>query len=178
MENVDADRLTIAVAPDRLSLWAPHTDISTKDGNWLQHSLINHDMPVEYSFSPAYPAYISPLESGKSWSVRVTATNPASGRRNSVRVDGEVVGTESIITPAGTFDAIKVKRRIYAGDRDTFTSETTIVETDWYAPSLGHSVRTERVSSHLDPQKCGASSACTPIGGDWDVFELVSYGRK
>jgi hypothetical protein len=95
-----------------------------------------------------------------------------------VRVDGNVLGKESVTTPAGTFDTIKVKRTVYAGDWGTFTSETTIVETEWYAPSLGRTVRIERSSSFLDPQRCGASSSCTPIRGDWDVTELISYGRK
>ena len=178
VESIDADRVTISVSPDQPSLGVRYTEVFSKDGNWLQHSLINHDVPVEYNFSPAYPAYVAPLDSGKSWSTRVNATNSTSRRGNSVRVDGSVLGTESITTPAGAFDTIKVKRTVYAGDWGTFTSETTIVETDWYAPALGRPVRTERVSSYLDPQKCGASSACTPIRGDWDVFELSNYSRK
>ena len=178
VDRIDAEQVTMIVTPDQPSLGRPYTDIVTKDGNWLQHPLISHDSPVEYNFSPAYPAYVGPLDSGKSWSIRVNATNSTSRRGNSVRVDGNVLGTETITTPAGAFDAIKVKRTVYAGDWGTFTSETTIVETDWYAPALGRPVRTERVSSYLDPQKCGASSACTPIRGDWDVFELSNYSRK
>lgn len=175
--NVEVDQVTVSVSPDHSSLGIPHTEVLTKDGNWLRHPLINHDIPVEYSFSPAYPAYASTLDPGKSWSIRVNATNPAFVRKNSVRVDGDVVGTERIVTPAGTFDTVKIKRKVYAGDWDTFTMETNIVETDWYAPVLGRPVRTERNSSYLDPQRCAASSACTPIHGDWDIFELTSYGR-
>ena len=178
VDNVDADRVTVSVSPDHPSLGVPHTDVFTRDDNWLRHPLINHDMPVEYNFSPAYPAYMSPLDPGKSWSMRVSAINPTSGRRNSVRVDGDVLGTERITTPAGAFDTIKVKRKVYAGDWDGFTFETNIVETDWYAPALGRPVRTERNSSYIDPQKCAASSACAPIRGDWNVFELVTYSRK
>ena len=178
VDRVDAEKVTYIVSPDQPSLGRVHTDIVTRDGNWLQHPLINHDTPVVYNFSPAYPAYVVPLEAGKSWSVRVNAANSTARRGNSVRVDGNVVGTESITTPAGAFDTIKVKRMVYAGDWDTFASETTTVETDWYAPALGRPVRIERVSSYLDPQKCGASSACTPIRGDWDVFELSNYSRK
>ena len=121
---------------------------------------------------------MAPLDSGKSWSTRVRATNPNSVRSNSVRVDGEVLGTERITTPAGAFDAIKVKRRVYAGDWGTFMSETTIVETDWYAPALGRPVRTERNSSYLDPENAAQVPPVTPVRGDWDLFELVSYGQK
>jgi hypothetical protein len=68
VESVDANRVTIAVSSDPLSLGARHTNVYNQDGNWLQHPLINHDMQVEYSFSPAYPAYAGPLDTGKSWS--------------------------------------------------------------------------------------------------------------
>jgi hypothetical protein len=89
------------------------------------------------------------------------------------------VGSERITTPAGSFDTIKVKRRVYAGDWEAFTMETNIVETDWFAPALGRAVRTDRNSSYMDPQRCGnPTSACTPVRGDWHVFELVSYNRK
>jgi hypothetical protein len=178
VETVDAERVTISVSPDNPLLGARRTDVFSKDGNWLQHPLINHDKPVEYNFSPAFPAYVVPLDSGKSWSIRVNATNSSSKRGASVRVDGNVVGTESIVTPAASFDTIKIKRTIYAGDWETFTSETTIVETEWYAPALGRPVRIERTSGYLDPQRCAASSACTPIRGDWDLIELVSHTRK
>jgi hypothetical protein len=179
VDKVDADTVTMAVTFDHPSLGVPHTDVFGRDDNWLRHPLINHDVPVEYNFSPAFPAYVAPLDPGKSWSMRVGATDPISGRRNSVRVDGDVVGTERISTPAGAFDTIKVKRRVYAGDWGLFTAETNIVETDWYAPALGRPVRTERNSSYMDPDKCGRpSSACTPVRGDWTVFELVNYSRK
>jgi hypothetical protein len=122
---------------------------------------------------------MAPLDSGKSWSTRVSATNPASGRRTSVRVDGDVLGTERITTPAGAFDTIKITRKVYAGDWETFTMETNIVETDWYAPALGRPVRTERNSSYMDQQRCGKpAGACTPVRGDWFVFELVKYNRQ
>jgi len=137
VDNIDSDRITVSVTPDQPSLGLPYTNVSTRNGNWLRHPLINHDAPVEYTFSPAYPAYMTPLDTGKSWSTRVRATSPNSARNNSVRVDGEVLGPERITTPAGVFDTIKVRRRVYAGDWGTFTSETTIIETDWYAPALG-----------------------------------------
>ena len=179
VDKVDADSVTISVSPDTVELGAPHTDIFTRDDNWLRHPLINHDVPVEYTFSPAYPAYSAPLDTGKSWSVRVNATNPDSGRRNSVRVDADVLGSEHITTPAGAFDTIKVQRRVYAGDWDSFIYETNIVETDWYAPALGRAVRTERNSGYIDTQKCGKlGGGCSQVRGDWHVFELVSYSRN
>lgn len=178
VDAVDAGRVTLSVTPDRPSLGAPRTDVLAGDANWLRHPLINHDVPVEYDFSPAFPAYVVPLDGGKSWSMRVSATEAASGRRRSVRVDGDVVGSERITTPAGAFDTIKVKRRIYAGDFESSRMETNITETDWYAPALGRSVRTERNSGYIDQQQCANRGTCSPVRGDWDVFELVGYSGK
>ncbi len=179
VDKMDAGQVTLSVVPDRPSLGAPHTDVFASDGNWLRHPLVNHDMSVEYTFSPPFPAYVAPLDAGKSWSTRVSATSPATGRRNSVRVDGDVVGSERITTPAGSFDTIKVKRTVYAGDWEAFSMETNIVETDWYAPALGRPVRVERNSGYMDSQKCSKPGyGCSPVRGDWHILELVSYNRK
>ena len=179
VDKVEADRVTVSVAADNTALGMPHNEVYTLDGNWLRHPLINHDQPVEYEFSPAYPAYVLPLDVGKSWSMRVMATNPATGRRNSVRVDGEVLGSEHTQVPAGTFDTIKVEHKVYAGDWESFWRETNITETNWYAPAFGRPVRTESNSGYMDPGQCSHEShACQPVPGDWNVFELVSYGRK
>lgn len=172
VDKIDADRVVLAVTTDTPSAGAAHTEVYTKEGNGLHYPLINHDQPVEYDFTPAFPAYEFPLEVGKSWSVRVNAVDGTNGRRNSVRIDGEVLGSERISTSAGTFDTIKIKRKIYAGDWESFRRETHITEYEWYAPALGRAVRTERNSGYLDPSRCGRM-ACDPIRGDWNLFELV-----
>jgi hypothetical protein len=172
VDKVAAGRVTVSVSADAAALGPAHTETYTIESNWLRHPLTNHGQPVEYEFAPGYPAYEFPLNSGKSWSVQVTATNPLTGQRHNVRVDGEVLGSERISTPAGAFDTIKVRRRVYAGDWDSFRRETNIIETEWYAPALGRAVRSESDSGYLDPSRCGRS-ACQPIRGDWNVIELV-----
>jgi len=104
----------------------------------------------------------------------INAINTATGRRNSVRVDGEVLGAERITSPAGAFDTVKVKRRVYAGDFAGAKSETNITETDWFAPALGRPVRKETNSGYMDQQRCSDEmSACTQVRGAWLVLELV-----
>lgn len=178
VDKVDAGQILVSVTPDRAALGSPHTEILAGDANWVRHTLINHDTPVEYTFSPPYPAYVAPLDAGKSWSMRVSATELTSGRRNSVRVDGEVLGNERISTPAGPFDTIRVKRRSYAGDWEAFRNETNIDETEWFAPALGLAVKTERKSGYIDQQRCATRLACSPIRGDWFIYELASYSKN
>jgi len=172
IDKIDADRVEFAVTTDTPSLGTARTEIYTVDGNGLRRPLINHDQLHDYEFAIAYPAYVFPLETGKSWSMRVDAIDPVSGKRNSVRVDGEVLGSERVTTPAGTFDTIRVKRRVYAGDWESFRHETNITEIDWYAPALGRAVRSESNSGYIDTNRCGRL-ACDPIRGDWNLFELV-----
>ena len=184
VDKTDGDRAIVAVTTNSPYAGLPHTEIYTIDGNWLRHPLVNHNQVVDYDFAPLFPAYPFPLEPGKTWSMRVNATNPLTGRMHSVRVDGAVLGGERITTPAGTFDAVKIRRRIYAGDWEGFLQETNIVELDWYAPALGRPVRVEINSSWLDTSRSPGGGGIFGGGilrsnqlmrGDWSVFELVSY---
>ncbi len=174
IDKVEADRVVVAFTNDAVLLGQPRTELYTPDGNWLRHPLINHDRAVEYEFAQPYPAYMFPLDTGKSWSMRVNAYNPANGKRASVRVDAEVLGTERITVPAGTFDTIKVRRRIYAGDWEGARAETNITEIEWYAPTPGRAIRTDSNSNYMDQDRCSDEmSACMPVRGDWHIFELV-----
>ena len=166
--KVDADRIEVAVTTDTPSAGVARTEVYTRDGNWLRHPLASHDQLRDYEFASALPVYAD----GGSWSVRVNAVDPATGKRSSVRVDGEVVGKERITVPAGTFDTVKIMRRIYAGDWDGFMRETQIVETDWYAPALGRPVKSDTKSSWQDMSRC-SRGGCPWFRGDWNIVELA-----
>ncbi len=180
VEKVDAGQVVVSMASESTSEALPHTQRYTPDGNWLRHPVVNHDIPVEYEFNPPYPAYAFPLEVGKSWSRRVSATN-AAGARVSVRVDGRVLGVERITVPAGSFDTFKIRRQVYAGDWGGFLDETNIREIDWYAPELGRPVRTERNSTWIDLSRTMGGGlfgqGFMEMRGDWSVYELIRFTR-
>lgn len=172
VDQADADRITVSVSPDNAEAGWEHTAAYTKEGNWLRNLVESHGVPAEYHFATAYPAYVFPLDPGKSWSVRVNATVPGTDTpRRSVRVDGQVIGNERIRVPAGEFDTIKVKRIVYTGDIDYFRTETRVIEFDWYVPALGRPVRTERKSEWLDLSQCRRGGC--DFRGNWDVLELI-----
>lgn len=177
VDRVDAESITVAVTPDSAAAGSERTEVFTKEGNWLRRPMESHGQKVEYLFSSAYPAYVFPLEPGKSWSARVNATVSGATRVRSVRVDGKVLGTERIRVPAGEFDTVKVRRLVYPGDAEHLLAETKIVEIDWYAPALGRSVRTETRSEFHDGSRCDERSSCIYYG-DWDVVELSDAGRR
>jgi hypothetical protein len=176
VDKVEGGNVTLTVTPDKADGGVARTDVFTREGNWLRHPVESHGHAVEYVFAQAYPAYVFPLDPGKSWSVRVPATVAASGQRRLVRVDGRVMGTERVRVPAGEFDTVKIRRLVYPDDERFTLLETQITEFDWYAPALGRAVRTERRSDWLDTSECGEDGGCDFRGG-WYVYELVEAPR-
>jgi hypothetical protein len=147
--------------------------------NGLEHPLRNLQ---RFRYSPPYPAYDYPLAPGKTWYTVVVATDPATQARYRVHTQGKVIGWERIKVPAGEFDALKIKRYVFAGNPGWFTSQEEIDETDWYAPAVGRSVRSEGMSQHFDSSQGGGDEgggAEYPmrIRGDWFVAELVRSSR-
>ena len=179
VEKVEAESVTVSVTPSAPSAGAARTHVYAKGGNWLRHPMESHGKPVEYVFTSPYPAYVLPLEKGKSWSQRVQARVEGSQRGRSVRVDGRVLGNERVRVPAGEFDTIVIRRLVYTGDAENFMTETQVMETEWYAPELGRPVRFERNSGWLDTSQCGRGRGCD-FKGDWNMIELVEApaGRR
>ncbi len=153
------------------------TERYTRDWNWRERPMTNLQ---NFRYDPAYPALPFPLEAGKTWQSYVKATDPATGRVNRVRIDGTVLGWERVKVPAGEFDAIRVRRVVYAGNSEFFRGEEGIAEVDWYAPKLGQIVKLSSSSSHRDKSiSCfDSTSDCNEIRGDWNVGELVSHSAR
>ena len=167
-----------AVQGDTVTVQLQHegresTERYTRDWNWRERPMTNLQ---NFRYDPAYPALPFPLEAGKTWQSYVKATDPATGRVNRVRIDGTVLGWERVKVPAGEFDAIKVRRVVYAGNGEFFHGEENIAEYDWYAPKLGQIVKHVSSSSHRDKSRScfDEGTDCNVIRGDWNVVELVS----
>ena len=153
------------------------TERYTRDWNWRERPMTNLQ---NFRYEPAYPALPFPLVAGKTWQSYIKATDPATGRVNRVRIDGAVLGWERVKVPAGEFDALKVQRRVYAGNHDYFRGEEHIEEFDWYAPKLGQIVKHMSSSSHLDTSRScfDEGTDCNVIKGDWNVVELLSHPAR
>lgn len=172
VEKVDADRIEVAVTTDTPIAGNARTEIDAPNGNWLRRTLASHDQLRDLAFARPLPVYVPPAGTEGAWSTRVDAVEPATGRRMSVRVDGELRGNERITVPAGTFDTVKITRNTYVGDWETFMRETKIEETEWYAPALGRAVKSDSKSSWQDYSRC-TRGGCPWFRGDWNIVELV-----
>jgi hypothetical protein len=141
------------------------------------------EMPLtnlqRFRFEPPFPAFEFPLYPGKRWRRVVRATDPLSGRTNSVHVHTNVGGWHRIRVPAGEFDALEVRRYVYAGNQDYFTLQEEITQTDWYAPAIGYVVVSEGSSSHIDTSRSGGGRGRPlRVRGDWLVAELVRHSAQ
>jgi hypothetical protein len=141
----------------------------TPEWNWLIKARPGVRVPTEYA--PPLQVLAFPLEVGKTWSQRTFSRDPDTGQQFTVRLDGRVVGWEKIKVPAGTFDAVLIRRTIYIGDGDYMYTDTQFIESDWYAPSVGRVVRAETWSGRYDLYH---SYGRAWVRGDWNVLELAA----
>ena len=152
------------------------TQLYTRDWNWRERPMTNLQ---NFRYDPPYPALPFPLEAGKTWQVYVKATDPADGRVNRVRIDGTVLGWERVKVPAGEFDAIVVRRLVYAGNEDYTRGQEHISEFDWYAPRLGAIVKHVSSSAYYDKRLGCDRWACSAwVKNDWNVVELLSHPAR
>lgn len=179
------DRISVAVT--REGAGGDEVQIFDSAWNWLKHPA-THLQSFEYS--PAYPAFAFPLAPGKTWRARLTATDPADGRRFPLTVDGTVLGWERIRVPAGEFDALKIKRVVYLEYRDLIRGRSEILEYEWYVPAVKQSVRREASALYLSFIYGGGDShgflrVQRPDGrshgyvkDDWLISELMTYSVR
>jgi hypothetical protein len=169
VSRVDPDRIVVDVTRDGERI---DTELYTPDWKGLEHSLRNTQ---RFRFSPPYPADTFPLYPGQKWRSIVNATDPQTGRSYRTHVHATVGGWRRIKVPAGEFDAIEVRRQVFAGNSESFRQQEEISEVEWFAPSVGRAVASEGSSSHLDGSRTDGFGRPLRIRGDWLIAELVRY---
>ena len=170
VSRADPDRVVVDLTRDGERI---DTYLYTPDWKGLEHPLRNIQ---RFRYEPAFPAYVFPLYPGQSWRRVVASTDLQTGRSYRTHVHANVGGWRRIRVPAGEFDALEVRRRIYAGNSEFFNLQEEIDEVDWYAPSIGQVVASEGHSSHLDTSRSGGGRGRPlRVRGDWLVGELVRH---
>ena len=171
--RVEGDRVIVDVTRDGERI---DTQVHTRGWKGLEHVLRNTQ---RFRYAPPYPAYEFPLYPGQSWRSVVNATDTETGRSYRTHVHASVGGWRRIKVPAGEFDALEVKRRVYAGNAEFFNLQEEIVETEWYAPAVGRAVASEGTSSHVDTSRSGGGRGKPLIvRGEWLFAELVRHSAR
>ena len=143
---------------------------------WSAPGVVTVGAVYEYEtsrFDPALIRYQFPLTPGQVWTQELRnldkPPNPLGAIRRHVSVDGY----ESVTTPAGTFNAIKMRILMQMDDATFYRYATQCNYVVWYAPEVGAMVREEQRSYYR--QKGGLEGATVP--GQHAVIELSSFAR-
>ena len=143
--------------------WAgrSNSNSQTFDRSW---NLINYGV---HRYSPNDGTGIqAPLAVGKTWSVKSTDINSTSGFIAKHSGTSKVTAQESVTTPAGTFDTLKIETSYQIQNTNNVTDKAQVVMQTWYAPAIDHWVKRSFTMRYH-----GRVTANNTV-------ELVDYGRR
>lgn len=117
--------------------------------------------------------YRFPLYPGEVWNQWVGNYNEATRKTGQINRYVRVSGWEKVTTPAGTFDAIRMRVLMQLDDADPWRWPTRCNYVIWYAPAVGAPVREERDAEYYE--RGDARDGPTPIRTQHALLELVSW---
>jgi hypothetical protein len=117
--------------------------------------------------------YRFPLYPGEVWNQWVDNYNEATRKSGQINRYVRVSGWEKVTTPAGTFDAIRMRVLMQLDDADPWRWPTRCNYVIWYAPAVGAPVREERDAEYYE--RGDARDGPTPIRTQHALLELVSW---
>ena len=95
-------------------------------------------------FDPPLVRYRYPLAAGDRWSERIRDLDRAPGPYGPIDRYTTVGGYERVTTPAGTFDAIRLRVLMRLDDEEFWRTPSECNYFVWYAPAIGVAVRETR----------------------------------
>ena len=125
-------------------------------------------------FDPPLVRYKFPLSTGETWNQRVIDLEKPPAPYGGISRSTTVGGYEKITTPAGTFDAIRMRLFMQMDDETFWRYPTQCNYLIWYAPAIGALVREQKESQWRDK---GGQDASGYHPGQNATIELVSYTR-
>jgi len=167
---IDASGITVRVAIDGAGTNFTRTEIWSAPG--VVRSGAIHDAETD-RFDPAFIRYQYPMTDGASWSQSLRNLNKPPNPFGEIRLRATVGGYESVSTPAGTFNAIKLRYLIQLDDATLWRNATQCDYVVWYAPEVGAMVR-EQKRSHYLPKDFEAGPE---VPGQNTVYELTAFTR-
>jgi hypothetical protein len=160
---------------ERITVKGPTLDL-TRAEQWAAPGLVKVGALYENEtrrFATPLDRYRFPLAAGAGWNQFVDnfdeSTKTAGQINNYVRVGG----WETVVTPAGTFDAIVMHVIMWLDDGTFWRWPTQCNYTVWYAPAVRGVVREVKLAQYLE--KGGDMDNGSTIRTQNTVVELVSF---
>ena len=122
-------------------------------------------------FATPLQRYNFPLKPGESWNQWVENVNESAQSQGAVNRYVAVDGWERVTTPAGSFDAIRLRVLMRLDDGEFWRGPTTCNDVVWYAPEARAIVRAERDAQYIELD--GIDSA--PVYTRHAVLELRAF---
>ena len=123
-------------------------------------------------FSTPLERYRFPLYSGETWNQWIDNYDETTRKAGRINRYVRVGGWQKVSTPAGTFDAIRLRVLMQLGDEEFWRYQTTCNYAIWYAPAVGAAVREEKDCEYLEK---GGQDSKTPVRTQHAVLELIAY---
>ncbi len=125
----------------------------------------------ENRYDPPLPLLPSRLEPGtrESWQAMVTHNQKEKPLRWHVQIDA--LGIEQVKVPAGSFEALRIRRLIKFEHPDFFRNHSARTETLWFAPEVKRWVKREWLGEYLQKTRSRAPA----YREDWIVWELSRF---
>lgn len=139
------------------------------DAPWV----VTRDAVYDYDniYDPPLPVLPTLLEPGTRESWQSMVTHDAQSRPLRWHVQIDALGMEQITVPAGTFDALRVRRLIKFEHPDVFRNHSERVENLWYVPEVKRWVKREWRGQYLQKLRTRAPA----LREDWIVWELTRF---
>ena len=124
-------------------------------------------------FAMPLERYRFPLAPGETWNQWVTNFNESLRREGRINRYVRVGGWEKVSTPAGEFDAIRMRVFMRLDDEEFWRYPTTCNYLIWYAPAVGAPVREEKEAEYRE--RGDEMDGQGAVRAQHTVLELVSY---
>jgi hypothetical protein len=168
--GIDAAGIRVHVA-----LQNPSLDVQ-RDELWKAPGVVDVGalMDIETRrFALPLERYRFPLAPRASWSQILDNVNETVQREGQISRFARVDGWERITTPAGTFDALRIRVIMRLDDQEFWRSATECNYLVWYAPDVGATVREEKQAQYLLLD--GPTSVV--VRAQYTFLELTSFKR-
>jgi len=168
--SVAPDAINVKVSVKGAGVDHTRTEIWSAPGVMTQGAIVEEETR---RFDPAWIRYKYPMATGDTWSQSIRNPDAQPGPYGPLQSKVTVGGYEKVTTPAGTFNAIKLRLFLRLDDETFWHFPTEVDSYIWYAPELGVLVRQEK-RSHTVQKGYNAGSANF---GTRAVYQLVSFTR-
>lgn len=173
--GVSPEGITVRVTQIGPTVNNAHTEIWATPGLLRSGPVFDEETR---DFNPPLAFYEFPLSPGKRWGGWLNQFNVTTKKAGQINRYVTVGDWARVPTPAGTFDAIRLRVLMRLDDEEFWRYPTTCNYVLYYAPAVGALVRAEKDAEYLEKGGGDARGGTGPVRSQHAVLQLTSYSRN